>query len=775
MADVKEIGEEIEFIDVLMVEDSPTDVFLTKEALREYSRFRVSHASRLGDAIKILDEKPISIVLLDLGLPDSQGLETLSTLCRHAPRVPVIVLTSRDDEELAIDSAQLGAYEFLVKSQIQDGNLRRCIRYVLERHRARSALRASEEHLRAIIDSTPQCIALIHEDGTVLKMNPAGLRMLEADGPESVIGQSFARWIAPELHDACRAFHKAVCRGEAGNVAFEIISCRGSRRNWEAVAVPLPGPDGKTVDLAIAQDVTERVRAEAEQHLRDRAIQAVTQGIVISDPNQPDSPIIFVNPGFERMTGYAAAEVIGKNCRFLQGPDSNLQSVRQLRQAVRSGSACAVEILNYRKDGQPFWNAISIAPVHDASGAVKHFVGVQRDVTERRKLEEQLRQSQKMEAIGLLAGGVAHDFNNLLGIIMGSCELLDPTQGIEEFGISPVQDITQAAQRAAALTRQLLAFSRKQILDPVVLSLNDVLRDISKMIARLIGEDIDLKLDLFPALWHVKVDRGQIEQVLMNLAVNARDAMPKGGRLTFECSNVTWDENACHLLPDCKPGNYVRIAVSDTGTGMPAEIKSRIFEPFFTTKSAGKGTGLGLSVVHGIVSQSGGYIQVDSEEGVGTSFTLYFPAAMELAVYSPIDTPPLLEKVGTETILLVEDEDVLRNLLRHSLEKRGYAVLEASNGKEALELVAAHDGRLDLLITDVVMPHMGGRQLAESILLNHPEVKVLYMTGYMDDAILRHGINHSTQEVLQKPFLFADLMRKVSLILNSGNLVSSTS
>ena len=398
-----------------------------------------------------------------------------------------------------------------------------------------------------------------------------------------------------------------------------------------------------------------------------------------------------------------------------------------------------------------------------------HFVGVQTDVTERRKLEEQFRQSQKMEAVGQLAGGVAHDFNNLLTVITGYSEILlgnfrpnDPLYGF-------IEQIRKAGERAATLTRQLLAFSRKQMLVPIVLDLNSLVAEIEKMLSRLIGEDISLKFAAAKNLWKVKVDPGQMEQVVMNLVVNARDAMPQGGKLTIETANIELDEAFAASHPEVSAGKYVMLAVADTGIGMNEAIRARIFEPFFTTKGPEKGTGLGLATVYGIVKQSGGRIDVYSEPGLGTTFKVYLPRAVEELTKSKLEITKPTPSSGHETILLVEDEEGVRTLARVILSRSGYKILEAKNGGEALLICQSHQGPIEIMVTDVVMPNMSGHQLAQHVRPLRPEMKVLYLSGYTDDAIVRHGIIDSDMPFLQKPFTAEGLSRKVREVLDASN------
>jgi PAS domain S-box-containing protein len=477
--------------------------------------------------------------------------------------------------------------------------------------------------------------------------------------------------------------------------------------------------------------------------------------------------ILDANPAFVELLGHASAdELIGQHIFGLYAEHDKWFDLADFLRSALPFKGLTAEWK--RKDGVTTGVRISGRSVANG-GEGMVFELFAEDVTERRALEQQLRQSQKMEAVGRLAGGIAHDFNNLLMVISGYSEFLLERLGDEPQLRAPAQEIASAAERASSLTRQLLAFSRKQMLAPRVVNLNDVATENVKMLTRMIGEDIDLVIAPSPDLWSVRADAGQIEQVIMNLAVNARDAMPSGGKLTIETSNVVLDEDYARLHSPVRPGDYVMVAVSDTGAGMDAETQSHIFEPFFTTKGT-KGTGLGLSTVYGIVKQSGGYIWVYSEMGRGTTFKIYLPRVAStgeaVAQFAPAPEHRKVEP-GTETILLVEDEANLRYLARQYLEKQGYKVIEAADGAVAMQIAVAHEKTIHLLLTDVIMPGMNGRELAQRIAEIRPNVKILYMSGYTENVIGHNGMLDAGIRLLQKPFNLRDLKSIVREVLDA--------
>jgi PAS domain S-box-containing protein len=526
----------------------------------------------------------------------------------------------------------------------------------------------------------------------------------------------------------------------------------------------------RTEELAQANDslnaeVLERRRHEA---LLQSILNNTFDAIISIDER---GMIETFNEAGERIFGYSRAEVVGRNVSMLMPQPYCSQHDGYLETYLRTGIAKIMgvgrEVVGRRKDGAEFPIDLTVTECKQQAGEQRRFIGVVRDITERVRLQEQLHQAQKMEAFGQLSGGVAHDFNNLLTVIVGYCECLEDDPAMTYDSRAMLHEIHRASDRAASLTRQLLAFSRKQVFQSKVLILNEIVAETSSMLRRLIGEDITLETALSPTLWPVRVDAGQIEQVLMNLVVNARDAMPQGGRLTIETANVELDESYSEEYLDVQPGRYVVLAVSDTGCGMDPITKARIFEPFFTTKAPGKGTGLGLATVFGIVKQSGGHVTVYSEPAKGTAFRIYLPKVESVVELPSEEKFPKPSRDGVETILVVEDAPMVRNLACRILRSHGYTVLEADGGVEALRICEQHAGTIHLVLTDVVMPEMSGRELSELFRARKLNLKVLFMSGYTDDAVMRHGILEAEASFIQKPFTPSSLAQKVREVLDS--------
>jgi two-component system cell cycle sensor histidine kinase/response regulator CckA len=530
--------------------------------------------------------------------------------------------------------------------------------------------------------------------------------------------------------------------------------------------------------LAKRQAEDEKSRAEAALHRSEELYRLIAENtsdlICMLDANGDH---VYVSPSYREVLGYRPEELLGRSCFSLIHPDDLSLMKERFTRSLAGGTPERVELRFRHKDGN--WRVFETVENWVRAGQDKpqQAILVSRDLTERklaqealRNSEEQLRQAQKLEAVGQLAGGVAHDFNNILTVISGYSDILIKKTAEDDPNRSKIEEIKLAAQRASSLTSQLLAFSRKQVLQPRLFNLNTLVADMGNMLRRLIGEDVELASALTDEAAQINADPGQIEQVLMNLVVNARDAMPNGGKITVETTIVEIDRGYADGHVALQPGQYVMLAVSDNGSGIDAETRKHIFEPFYTTKEQGKGTGLGLSTVYGIVKQSGGNIWVYSEPGQGTVFKIYLPSVGQerRASRSDSDADSPGARGGTETILLVEDETQIRQMAFEFLSEHGYNLLVASDGVEALEILKQEPAAVALILTDVVMPQMNGRELAEQVAAARPETKVLYMSGYTNDAIVRHGVLDSGTWFIQKPFSPDALARKVREVLDSG-------
>jgi PAS domain S-box-containing protein len=530
---------------------------------------------------------------------------------------------------------------------------------------------------------------------------------------------------------------------------------------------PLLGDDGRQIgSLMIMHDETAQRAAEAALTLRVEALDAAADAIVITDRN---GVVEWANAAFTALTGYSLNDAAGHNPRtLLRSGVQSREFYAEMWKTILEGKVWRGELVNKRQDGTLYPESLTITPVRDARGEIQHFIAIKRDLTEDRSLRENLMQAQKMESVGRLAGGVAHDFNNLLTVINGSTELALGHVSEDSPAHEDLLDIRRAAERAAALTRQLLAFSRRQILRRHLVDFPGLIGDLSKMLQRLIGEDVVLRTELSGGSGRVLADAGQLEQVVMNLVVNARDAMPNGGTLTLSTTDVELDQAATGQHEDMAPGRYVRFTVRDSGIGMDESVRARIFEPFFTTKGPGQGTGLGLSTVYGIIRQSGGDVQVESAPGEGTAFHIFLPYAQADDEHASVAAPaakPISSEASTGqlrgTVLVVDDEPVLRNLAVKILTRSGYTTLSAGDAEEAMAIFDERGGAIDLLLTDVVMPGLSGPALAKELTARRPQLKVIFASGYTDDMVLRHGVDGNTMEFLGKPYTFKELITRV--------------
>ena len=642
---------------------------------------------------------------------------------------------------------------------------------ITERKQAEIALQTSEARLNGIIESAMDAIISVDEAQRIVLFNAAAEKMFGCPA-DQVLGQSLDRFIPERSRSvhrkAIRAFGQADSTKQAmGNLGIiSALRANGEEFLVEATISQVEVAGAKLFTV-IHRDITQRKQAEAELLLARFTIDHVADAVYWIDPH---AQIVDVNQTACHMLGYAYSELIGLTLSDID-PNFSLAGWSDIWLRLKELGTIRLETEHRSKDGQ-------IIPVEILANFIEYEgreldCAVVRDITGRKQaeeaqsmLEEQLRQAQKMESIGRLAGGVAHDFNNQLTVIQMYTDLIRLRMLADDPLQEKLDQIRQASQRAANLTGQLLAFSRKQMLNPSVINLNDLVTNLQKMLERLIGEDIILATALQPGLWPVTADPGQIEQVIMNLVVNARDAMPTGGLLTITTENIVLDENYARQHLETPIGSCILLTVADTGHGMDRATQEQIFEPFFTTKNPGEGTGLGLATAHGTIKQSGGNILVYSEPGQGTTFKIYLPASQTGVEVQAVPPTQSDAWYGRETILVTEDETAVRELITITLQELGYTILEAHDGEEALSLARQHPGQIDLLLTDVVMPKMSGRDLAETLQTQRPSLKTLFMSGYMDDAVVRHGLLRAEVAFLAKPFSSRTLAAKVRKVLD---------
>jgi two-component system cell cycle sensor histidine kinase/response regulator CckA len=713
--------------------------------------------TRFGDAaVEMAAEHRPDIVLMDIRLAGDMDGIAAATAIRSRLQLPVVYLTAYADEQTLARARVTEPFGYILKP-FDERELSTVIEMALFKHDAERRLRASERRYAVTLNSIGDAVIATDANNCVTFINPVAAALTGYAGERAIgaplttvfrICDEITRQpVADPAGEALRS--GAVVGLPHGTV---LVACDGREVPIGDSAAPIVDDQNRITgavlvfhDVADQRRAAEQLRASEEKYrgIFDNAVEGIYQAT-------PDGRIVTANPSLARMLGYAdAAELTGARVdlsrQLFVDPDRRDEFGRLLEEHdVVSGFELAIR----RKDGTEGWVSLSTRVVKDRDGRVLSYEGTAEEITERKRLEDQVRQAQRMEAIGQLAGGIAHDFNNLLTVINGFSALAFDDLPADR----PVRDllceIHKAGERAAVLTRQLLAFSRKQHLQPRATDLNVVVDDLGRMLRRLIGDDIELSLVLHPALATVKVDPGQFEQVVMNLAVNARDAMPRGGSLTLRTRNVRIGPGDASTWPDVPPGPYAELSVSDTGHGMTEEMQAHIFEPFFTTKPVGQGTGLGLAVVHGIVRQSGGHIGVTSEPGRGATFWILVPPVEEAAAAVTSAREPLQMAGGWETVLVVDDDDGVRLLASTVLRQSGYTVLEADSGDEAMVRARAHTGPIHLLLTDVVMPKMSGRQLACLLAAERPSIRTLFVSGY--EAEVAH--QQSGDGYLAKPF-----------------------
>ncbi|MBI5115958.1 response regulator [Candidatus Poribacteria bacterium] len=758
---------------VLILEDSESDALLV---LRELSRGgyeptwkRVETPDAMNSLLQL---ETWDLIISDYSMPHFNALEALKLLSENELDLPFIVVSGTIGEDVAVEAMRAGAHDYIMKDnltrlapaigrELREAKVRR------QRKRAERKIQQQNEFMTNVLESLthPFCVINVN-DYTIEMANSA------ASAGRSVRGMRCYHL----LHGADRPCHETPCpiadvRKTRRAVVLEHVGHNGDGKSiyYEVHGYPILDKEGNVIQVIKHwRDVTERKQAEEalrESEERYRLhFENVADVIYTTDS---EFHITSVSPSVVSLLGYTPGEIIGRSIAELNiiSPDYIERAYGNTIRVLAGEHSGPTEYEFIAKDGTKRFGEVTGAPLFK-DGKVIAVISVARDTTRHRQLEAQLRQAQKLEAVGQLAGGVAHDFNNLLTVILGRVQLALMGLTANSPMYENLSEIQAAGERAADLTRQLLTFSRKQVMQPKNMNLNDTLSGMKKLLRRLIREDIELQIELAADLQNVTMDPGQMEQVIVNLVVNARDAMPEGGRIVIETSNVELDENYAREHAGVKQGNYVLLAVTDTGHGISKEIQARIFEPFFTTKPEGKGTGLGLSTVYGIVKQHGGNVWVYSEEGSGSTFKVYLPAMLEKEEPESQSPERVQMPQGKETILLVEDESSVRTLAAKVLSGLGYTIREAKNGRNAIDLLQ-NDAAHDLLITDIVMPEMSGIKLAEDYNHRFPNGKILFISGYADRAVHRDGMLKAGAEMLQKPFTPQKLAQKVREVLDN--------
>ena len=774
---------------VLNVEDSVRDAALLARHLSAGNYDLVTERVETADGMKdALRDRKWDVILCDYSMPQFNALAALTVLNEAGLDIPFLIISATVGEEVAVEAMLTGANDYLSKNnlnrlipaierELQEAKNRRAQRRAeKEQGRLNTEILVQRERVNNIIASVP---------GVVWEAScepNAGAQRIEfiSDHVETMLGYSVDEWLstpdfwlkivhADDRKQAERISRNDLERGKSnGPVEFRWITKNGDSVWVESNYVVIKNEKGDSVGLrGVTTDISERkgseqALGESEERYRD----LVENAHDIIYTHDLEGNYSSVNAAGERITGYTRAEFLRINVLDMVAPEFVEMVTEMMAGRVTCDDLTAYELEIIAKDGSRLTVEAKIRTI-DKGGVPVLVQGIARNITNRKQLEEQLLQARKLESIGRLAGGIAHDFNNMLTAITGYSDLALRKLAKDSPACRDIEEVKKAGERSAMLTSQLLAFSRRQMLHPEVLKVNDVISETSSMLKRLIGEDVELQTTLEPSVGCIKVDPGQLSQILMNLSINARDAMANGGKLTVETGNVFVESYYADNVAGLLPGAYVTLSVADTGVGMAPEILKQIYDPFFTTKSIGEGTGLGLATVYGIVKQSGGHIFVYSEVGHGTTFKIYLPRVAEETEIPKTHDAEVTFALGTETILLVEDEELVRSLTREVLEACGYKVIEAADGVEALEIIEISQSEIDLLLTDVVMPRMGGRELAEILKKNDPRLPILFSSGYTDDAILANGAHPINVNFIQKPYSLDEVGRKVRELLDA--------
>lgn len=756
-------------LNILIIEDSNADFLMVERHLKKKElSVRCRQVDTLNGLKEAISNESWDLVLADYSVPQLDFQENLNLLQAALPDLPVIMVTGTVGEEKAVELLKLGVCDFVLKDNLARlvPAIERSLKDTSERKArvaAELALRNSEVHFRSIFNKSPVAIGIGKAtSGLMVEVNDA-LLLLYGYERDEMVGKTTTElnlYVNPdERTEILRLIH------ECGQVANREVQIR--RKSGENLMVLFSAElielEGEFFIQVMLTDVTERKRTEENLRKLYMAVEQSPMATVITDAL---GNIEYVNPHFTLVTGYSFEEVLNKNPRILKG-DTPSEVYLTLWTTISAGNVWEGDFHNRKKDGTMFWEHTTISPISNESGKITHYMATKEDITERRNMEEQLRQSQKMEAIGTLAGGVAHDFNNILSAILGYSHLI--LNEVKDNGqvIHYVEEIMAASKRAAVLTQSLLAFSRKQAVTLSVIDLNEAIKGNESFLRRLISEDIELKINCTEEPLTVLVDGSQIEQVIMNLVANARDAMLNGGKISIKTQPVTLSQEFVNVHGYGTLGSYAMVSVSDSGIGMDKETQSHIFEPFFTTKELGQGTGLGLSMAYGIVKKHDGFINVYSEPGTGTIFNIYLPAVQASAlsgIKEVQEVTPL--RGGTETILVCEDDAALRRLSKNVLGHYGYQVIEAVDGQDAVDKFVEYGESIDLVILDAIMPKKNGKLACDEMRIMRPDLKVVFVSGYTRDIFADGKVFNENSIFIQKPVSPDVLLSKVREMLD---------
>ncbi len=754
---------------IAIVEDNDGDAVLIEEML-DYADAEISHFKDIDSALEDFEFMRYDIALVDLGLPGCVGAEAPMMIINENPTLPVIALTGSDDIRIIKKVLSIGAQDYLIKGKFDKDALIRAIRHSIERKKALDNLISQKQLSDNIINTAKAIIMVIDGKFNIVNVNEffrdiTGYRVEEARNKSLIknyvslnyqksAADFFTKCLTTEIDSSCVT---RITKKEGGSLFVE----------WHVSQIKNEYFDISGL-LCVGLDMTMKIKAEnklkSNEALLRRTQEIVHVGSWIFDSKTMDftwTDEVYRIFGLDQSSTKPDYKLYMSFIPEDERDEINAEFTRAINECKPFEKIHSIK----RKDGSLRKIHVKAQFEKNRYGKTAKMLGIVHDVTEQKELEEQFRQSQKMEAIGLLAGGIAHDFNNLLMVVLCNCDLILARSKNDDTLTEDIIEIKKSGQRAAELTSQLLAFSRKQVLKPQIIDLNTIVNDLEKMIKRLVGERIDTVAVLEPRISPVKADKGQMDQVIMNLVINARDAMPKGGKITIETKNVKIDDNYIKKYSELKPGSYAMIAVTDTGTGMTKETVDKIFEPFFTTKGLGKGTGLGLSTVYGIVKQSNGYVSCYSEPGRGTCFKIYLPSAdAEEYIEKEIKQYENVEPHG-EKIVVIDDEKEIRDVVAKMLEQEGFNVFCASSFEDIMKFYETE--KIDLLITDVIMPDMNGDEIGEKLLEKYPEAKVIYMSGYTESTIMDFSLLDKNKIYLQKPFSRQSLVENVKEILKN--------